>query len=199
MNGPQIAWLADGKRLHLNHGPIDLIIETFGARDRASRRLTAQALPASRRSSTNWSPSWPSCGKPVGATPRRFAGPTANRMERAVQKFHPRVHHADGGGRRLGRRRNHGGDAASAADLDKAYVNNGGDIAHPPCARQPRCARRSPAPAMALPTAWSIRAADPVRGIATSGWRGRSFSLGIADAVTVLAQGRRRRPMPPRR
>ena len=30
MNGPQIAWLADGKRLHLNHGPIDLIIETFG-------------------------------------------------------------------------------------------------------------------------------------------------------------------------
>ena len=37
MNGPQIAWLADGKRLHLNHGPIDLIIETFGARGRASR------------------------------------------------------------------------------------------------------------------------------------------------------------------
>ena len=30
-------------------------------------------------------------------------------------------------------------------------------------------------------------ACDPVRGIATSGWRGRSFSLGIADAVTVLA------------
>jgi ApbE superfamily uncharacterized protein (UPF0280 family) len=27
----------------------------------------------------------------------------------------------------------------------------------------------------------------PVRGLATSGWRGRSFSLGIADAVTVLA------------
>ena len=27
----------------------------------------------------------------------------------------------------------------------------------------------------------------PVRGIATSGWRGRSFSFGIADAVTVLA------------
>jgi len=27
-----------------------------------------------------------------------------------------------------------------------------------------------------------------VRGIATSGWRGRSFSLGIADSVTVLAR-----------
>jgi uncharacterized protein len=26
-----------------------------------------------------------------------------------------------------------------------------------------------------------------VRGVATSGWRGRSFSLGVADAVTALA------------
>jgi uncharacterized protein len=34
----------------------------------------------------------------------------------------------------------------------------------------------------------SIGSEDPVRGIATSGWRGRSFSLGIADAVTVLAR-----------
>src|SRR6202451_53661 len=33
----------------------------------------------------------------------------------------------------------------------------------------------------------TIDSARPVRGIATSGWRGRSFSLGIADAVTVLA------------
>jgi ApbE superfamily uncharacterized protein (UPF0280 family) len=28
----------------------------------------------------------------------------------------------------------------------------------------------------------------PVRGLATSGWRGRSQSLGIADAVTVFAE-----------
>ena len=34
---------------------------------------------------------------------------------------------------------------------------------------------------------------DPVRGIATSGWRGRSFSLGIADAVTVLGEECQRR------
>ncbi len=33
----------------------------------------------------------------------------------------------------------------------------------------------------------SIAAADPIRGIATSGQGGRSFSFGIADAVTVLA------------
>jgi ApbE superfamily uncharacterized protein (UPF0280 family) len=34
---------------------------------------------------------------------------------------------------------------------------------------------------------FAIDARSPVRGIATSGWRGRSCSLGIADAVTVLA------------
>jgi ApbE superfamily uncharacterized protein (UPF0280 family) len=33
-----------------------------------------------------------------------------------------------------------------------------------------------------------ITAAMPVRGLATSGWRGRSHSLGVADAVTVLAR-----------
>jgi ApbE superfamily uncharacterized protein (UPF0280 family) len=33
-----------------------------------------------------------------------------------------------------------------------------------------------------------IDADDPSRGIATSGRHGRSFSLGIADAVTVLAR-----------
>jgi uncharacterized protein len=33
-----------------------------------------------------------------------------------------------------------------------------------------------------------VHAGDPTRGVATSGWRGRSFSLGIADAVTVLAR-----------
>ncbi|MDE2457519.1 MAG: UPF0280 family protein, partial [Burkholderiales bacterium] len=36
--------------------------------------------------------------------------------------------------------------------------------------------------------AFEVTAASPVRGIATSGWRGRSFSLGIADSVTVLAR-----------
>src|SRR5437764_6324531 len=33
-----------------------------------------------------------------------------------------------------------------------------------------------------------IRVDDPIRGVATSGRHGRSFSLGIADAVTVLAR-----------
>jgi hypothetical protein len=33
-----------------------------------------------------------------------------------------------------------------------------------------------------------VDADDPTRGVATSGRHGRSFSLGIADAVTVLAR-----------
>jgi ApbE superfamily uncharacterized protein (UPF0280 family) len=33
-----------------------------------------------------------------------------------------------------------------------------------------------------------VTADSPARGLATSGWRGRSQSLGIADAVTVLAR-----------
>ena len=79
--------------------------------------------------------------------------------------------------------------------LARAYVNDGGDIAFhlapgqscvPASWRRPR--RRWRADCDEL----------PVRGIATSGRGGRSFSLGIADAVTVLAatppRPTRRRP-----
>jgi hypothetical protein len=38
-----------------------------------------------------------------------------------------------------------------------------------------------------LDGAFEVTQPMPVRGVATSGWRGRSFSLGIADSVTVLA------------
>src|SRR5690606_19068907 len=70
--------------------------------------------------------------------------------------------------------------------LDRAYVNNGGDSA----------LYLAPGQSMTLAIAGTghgladrivVRSEDPVRGIATSGWRGRSHSLGIADAVTVLA------------
>ena len=70
-------------------------------------------------------------------------------------------------------------------DLDRAYVNDGGDIAlhlTPGTEITAAIAARAGFPDRAL-----VRHPDPVRGVATSGWRGRSFSLGIADAVTVLA------------
>ena len=37
MPGAQIALLPDGRRLHLNHGPIDLIVEAVSIRVRNSR------------------------------------------------------------------------------------------------------------------------------------------------------------------
>jgi hypothetical protein len=76
----------------------------------------------------------------------------------------------------------------AAAELSRAYVNDGGDIAlHLSEDEQfvvgmvERPDRRS------LCGKATLTAKDPIRGIATSGWRGRSFSLGIADAVTALA------------
>jgi ApbE superfamily uncharacterized protein (UPF0280 family) len=76
--------------------------------------------------------------------------------------------------------------------IRRAYINNGGDIAlHLTPGEQYRVgicadlARRGSD--HALDSLFVIDAAMPVRGVATSGWRGRSFSLGIADNVTVVA------------
>jgi len=71
--------------------------------------------------------------------------------------------------------------------LEKAYVNDGGDIAvHLSPGAEMKAAIAGTA--YGLEDRLTLSFADPVRGIATSGWRGRSFSLGIADAVTVLAR-----------
>jgi uncharacterized protein len=77
----------------------------------------------------------------------------------------------------------------------RAYVNNGGDIALHLAAGQHykiglyadlgRIKRRE---AHTLDGDFQVTSETPVRGVATSGWRGRSFSLGIADSVTVLAR-----------
>jgi len=83
------------------------------------------------------------------------------------------------------------------AGVDKAYVNNGGDIAlHLQQGQSWRIGVVSDLQ-QALGTAvgselisdgsFAIHHDMPVRGVATSGWQGRSFSLGIADSVTVLA------------
>ncbi len=72
--------------------------------------------------------------------------------------------------------------------LGKAYVNNGGDIAlHLAPGQALRAGIVTMGEAPGLDGAALIEARAGVRGIATSGWRGRSFSLGIADSVTVLA------------
>jgi ApbE superfamily uncharacterized protein (UPF0280 family) len=185
MNGLRIAWLPDGRRLHMNHGPIDLIVEAFGAAGeveaayrQAARRFRmilgelVEELAELRRPSTT--------------RPRLFARATARRMEAAASRFAeifvtPMA-----------------AVAGSVADemlaamlvgrkLDRAYVNDGGDIAiHLAPGQSMKAAIAGTG--HGLSDRLVIRAEDRVRGIATSGWRGRSFSLGIADAVTVLAR-----------
>ncbi len=84
------------------------------------------------------------------------------------------------------------------AGVERAWVNNGGDVAlhlaHGHSlqvglyADLARFDAREVIDGPVCDGAFEIAAASPVRGIATSGWRGRSFSLGIADSVTVLAR-----------
>jgi ApbE superfamily uncharacterized protein (UPF0280 family) len=82
--------------------------------------------------------------------------------------------------------------------VTRAFINNGGDIAlHLTEAQQYRIGVFADLASYAgtrltgdhpLDANLALDASLPIRGIATSGWRGRSFSLGIADSVTVLAR-----------
>jgi ApbE superfamily uncharacterized protein (UPF0280 family) len=77
----------------------------------------------------------------------------------------------------------------ATAPLDRAYVNNGGDIAlHLTGCEQFTVGMMDRPDARGVMRTTTLAADDPIRGIATSGRHGRSFSLGIADAVTVLAK-----------
>ncbi|WP_269932670.1 UPF0280 family protein [Aminobacter sp. HY435] len=184
MNGPEVNWLPDGRRLHLNHGPIDLIVRAYGQAD----EVAAAYRQAASRFETVLPELVAELGelrRPSRPSPRRFAGTTAQRMENAVaplaEVFITPMAAVAGSV----------ADEVMAAmvagrTLDRAYVNNGGDIALHVAPGQ-RISVAIAGTGHGLADRLTIAASDPVRGIATSGWRGRSFSLGIADAVTVLA------------
>lgn len=176
---PQAALLPDGRRLHLNHGPIDLIIEVFDAdRDGFYRRAVS-------RFETILAPlagELTELRRPISEYPA-LEGPVARRMLEAVTPF------AGGFVTPMAAVAGAVADEMLTAMLAgnavaKAYVNNGGDIAFhlAPGAQFDIDIASRPMGHIA------IGAEDPVRGVATSGWRGRSHSLGIADSVTVLAQ-----------
>jgi len=84
------------------------------------------------------------------------------------------------------------------AGIDRAWVNNGGDIALHLASGQSTAVgvycdlsaldATQLRDGLLLDGQIHITSAMPVRGVATSGWRGRSQSLGIADSVTVLAR-----------
>lgn len=186
MNGPQAAWLPDGRRLHLNHGPIDLIVEAFGGR---LARQTAYDAAVGRFQTVlaELVSELPELRSAAETSPRHFTGTTAQRMEVAVRPYA-----ADGFITPMAAVAGAVADEILAAmltgpELERTYVNNGGDIA--------LCL--APGQSMSMAVAGTghgfadritVRHGQGIGGIATSGWRGRSFSLGIADAVTVLAR-----------
>ena len=183
MPGPQIALLPDGRRLHLNHGPIDLIIEAFGAPPEieASYRQAAEAFPEVLPTLVA---EVELLRKPAGSA---VSGPVARRMAVAVAKHQD--HFVTPMAAVAGAVADHM-LAALVRDrtLDKAYVNNGGDIAFtlsPGATLTAGLVADYHLPA--LDATCLLKQDFPVRGIATSGWKGRSHSLGIADSVTVLA------------
>ena len=185
---PQIAWLADGRRLHLQDGPIDLIIEAKGnelqvraAYQAAARRLTGLLdelcveLADLRQA--------------VVAGQSSLQGVVARRMYAAVAPF-ARDSFITPMAAVAGAVADEILDAMREdAQLDRAYVNNGGDIAlHLGLGEAFRIGLMDRPDSEGVLRMLSIGAGDPVRGVATSGRHGRSFSLGIADAVTVLAR-----------
>jgi ApbE superfamily uncharacterized protein (UPF0280 family) len=170
-------------RLHLQHGPIDLIIEAFGVRDEVEAAYRqgidrfGDILPTLVRE-------LPILRQPVGNAYPLLQGPVARRMAEAVWP-HRAVFITP-----------MAAVAGAVADemlqailvgrtLDKAYVNDGGDIA---IHLSPGHSLRAGIFAQALDGAVALAHDRPVRGIATSGRGGRSFSLGIADSATVLAR-----------
>jgi ApbE superfamily uncharacterized protein (UPF0280 family) len=187
MRRPLIAMLADGRRLHMQDGPIDLIVEAYGA---AEEVASAYGVAAGRFHGLldELCRELDELRSPVRSGCCLLAGPVARRMHDAVLPFAsgtfitPMAAVAGAVAEEIL------GHMLGAANLSKAYVNNGGDIAlhlEPGQSFVTGLIDRPDAPSL-FATA-TIRAEDGIGGIATSGWRGRSFSLGIADAVTVLA------------
>ena len=86
MNGPQAALLADGRRLHLHHGPIDLVIEAFGAPREVEAAYT-QARQRFETILTELVEELPSLRQPSSTFPRAFRHPTARRMEASASFF----------------------------------------------------------------------------------------------------------------
>src|SRR5277367_1945268 len=180
--------LPDGRRLHLHDGPIDLIVEAFGA----PAEINAAYGAASGRFVTVLDEL---CGElsllrqPARGGPPA-AGVIARRMMAAVAPYCERVFITPMAAVAGAVAQEILSTMTSAAKLSRAYVNNGGDIAlhlapggHFAVGMVDRPDRPS------LFATAVLDSMQPVRGIATSGWRGRSFSLGIADAVTILADG----------
>ncbi|MBV9078902.1 MAG: UPF0280 family protein [Methylobacteriaceae bacterium] len=181
----QARLLPDGRRLHLQDGPIDLVVRADGPAEAVAAAYAAASarfgtildelcteLPLLRRA----------------ARPgERPGGRVAARMHDAALPLASLVF--------LTPMAAVAGAVAdeildtmqAAAPLERVVINNGGDVAlalGPGQSLRLGLVDRPDRPNL-FATA-ILRAEDGIGGVATSGWRGRSFSLGVADAVTIL-------------
>ena len=185
-NRAQIHVLPDGKRLFLHDGPIDIILEAFGTHAERHRAYAA----AGERFVTvldELCHELPILRQPAGSSGATLHGPVAQRMEAAVLPYASRWFITPMAAVAGAVAEELLAAMASAATLERAYVNDGGDIALHLEHGQFRVGMIDQPDEPSLFGSIMLDPSQPVRGIATSGWRGRSFSLGIADTVTVLA------------
>lgn len=189
MDAPQVALLPDGRRLHLQHGPIDLVIEAFGTREEVGAAYR-QARDRFQTILTELVRELPDLRTPVSDAAGRWApeGPTAQRMMAAVRP-HREVFVTP-----MAAVAGSVADEVMTAlvagrDLQKAYINNSGDLAiHLTDGEVLRLGIVGELFRPSIDGTAELTYDQPVRGVATSGWQGRSHSFGIADAVTVLAK-----------
>jgi ApbE superfamily uncharacterized protein (UPF0280 family) len=181
-------------RLHFQHGPIDIVIGADGD----SRALAAAHAAAWQRFTTVLDELVGELAllrTPIGAGRCPLAGPVARRMWAACLPFRhgyitPMAAVAGAVAQELIVH-------YERAGIERAWVNNGGDIAwHLAPGRSLRIGlfadlarldARQLLHGIDVDGRIELSAEQPVRGIATSGWRGRSLSRGIADSVSVLA------------
>ena len=189
--------LLDAQRWHFQHGPIDLVINADGdeaalaSAHAAAWQRFAQVLPELVQE-------LPQLRLAVSSSPADcpLQGPVARRMWQACKPFAndfitPMAAVAGSVAQEIIA-------CYQRPGIARAWVNNGGDIAmhltpgqslkvglYADIARLDAAQLQDQ---LLLDGQFSVNATMPVRGVATSGWRGRSFSMGIADSVTVLAR-----------
>ncbi|RZO38023.1 MAG: UPF0280 family protein [Rhodospirillaceae bacterium] len=187
MDSPLAGLLPDGRRLHLQHGPIDLVIEAFGPRDEIGAAYR-QARTRFETVLTELVEELAVLRQPVRDPRPGVAGPTAIRMMDAVWP------HRDTFVTSMAAVAGSVADEVMASlidgrSLDKAYINNSGDISvYLTPGQTLRLGIVGQLFRPAIDGTAELNFDRPVRGVATSGWQGRSWSFGIADAVTVLAE-----------
>ena len=183
----QVRLLPDGRRLYLHDGPIDIVLEAFGTKAavHCAYRAAAQRFMSVLDELCD---ELPILRQRAGKDASGLKGVIAQRMLAAVMPYGkwtfitPMAAVAGAVAEEVLLA------MTDAETLERAYVNDGGDIALHLAPGQKFVVGMMDFPDR--PSMFGSAALDanqPVRGIATSGWRGRSFSLGIADAVTVLA------------